>query len=53
MVKVNERCMLCAGCVGICPVDAITLYETGIYIDEKCIGCGACIRFCPVGALEE
>jgi ferredoxin len=54
MVRVDyDKCLYCAGCVGICPVDAITLYETRIVIDgEKCISCMTCVKFCPVGAME-
>ncbi len=55
MVRVNhEKCLYCAGCVGVCPTDAITLYETIIEIDnEKCVNCLTCVKFCPVGAMEE
>jgi len=54
MVRVNhEKCLYCAGCVGVCPTDAITLYETIIEIDnEKCVNCMTCVKFCPVGAME-
>ncbi|HHO57403.1 MAG TPA: 4Fe-4S dicluster domain-containing protein [Thermoplasmatales archaeon] len=54
MIRVDrERCLYCGGCVGICPVNAITLYETRIEISDACINCGLCVKFCPVGALEE
>ena len=55
MIKVNyDICLYCAGCVGICPTDAITLHETRIEIDgEKCIECMTCVKFCPVGAITE
>ena len=55
MVRVAyEKCLYCGGCVGVCPVDAIILYEINIEIDNNtCTQCGICIRFCPVGALEE
>ncbi|MHB8633046.1 MAG: 4Fe-4S binding protein [Thermoplasmatota archaeon] len=50
----HSRCIACAGCVGVCPVDAITLNEIVLAIDSSpCISCGLCIQFCPVGALEE
>lgn len=48
----HSRCISCAGCVGVCPVDTITLQELHLAIDQgPCISCGLCIQFCPVGAL--
>jgi Fe-S-cluster-containing hydrogenase component 2 len=39
--------------VGVCPVSAIVLKDTRIFIDEKkCINCGACVNICPVGAMS-
>ena len=55
MVAVNDHgvCIHCGGCVGVCPVDAITLEENKIVVDEsKCIDCGACVKMCPVGAMR-
>ncbi|HUR25087.1 MAG TPA: 4Fe-4S binding protein [Candidatus Thermoplasmatota archaeon] len=52
-VEVNHsRCISCAGCVGVCPVDTITLRELNLVVDQDpCISCGLCIQMCPVGAL--
>ena len=52
-VEVNHsRCIACAGCVGVCPVDTITLKEIVLTIEQDpCISCGLCIQMCPVGAL--
>lgn len=48
----HGRCISCAGCVGVCPVDTISLRELHLTIDQApCISCGLCIQFCPVGAL--
>lgn len=48
----HGRCISCAGCVGVCPVDTITLWGDHLEIDQSpCISCGLCIQFCPVGAL--
>ncbi len=54
MISSDRRlCLRCSGCVGVCPVSALTLKEHGIECDpEKCISCGKCVRFCPVSALK-
>ena len=50
----HGRCISCAGCVGVCPVDTITLKELHLTIDQDpCISCGLCIQMCPVGALTQ
>jgi len=53
MVNKNV-CIGCGGCVGICPVEAISLTEEGIaQIDyNKCIKCLSCQNFCPVNAIK-
>ncbi len=53
VAKNNHRiCIHCGGCVGVCPVGAITLEENVIVIDgTKCIDCGACVKMCPVKAM--
>jgi ferredoxin len=52
-VDVNHgRCISCAGCVGVCPVDTITLRGLTLVVEQDpCISCGLCIQMCPVGAL--
>jgi digeranylgeranylglycerophospholipid reductase len=47
----DMRCSYCGGCVSLCPVGAITLKETHLFVDESCIDCGFCIPACPVGAI--
>lgn len=48
----HSRCISCAGCVGVCPVDTITLKGLTLVVEQDpCISCGLCIQFCPVGAL--
>lgn len=50
----KDICINCVACVGMCPVKAIFMRETGLQIDKDlCTSCGTCIRICPVGALEE
>ncbi|KZX17264.1 ferredoxin [Methanobrevibacter cuticularis] len=49
-----KDCVGCGTCVPECPVDAITLAETGgvIEIDEDtCIKCGVCSQTCPWDAV--
>lgn len=48
----HGRCISCAGCVGVCPVDTITLKELHLTVEQgPCISCGLCVQMCPVGAL--
>jgi ferredoxin len=52
-VKIDGlKCVYCAGCIGFCPVNALTLYETKVVCDEKCIDCSACIKACPIKAIS-
>ncbi len=59
------KCVLCALCADVCPVDVISLVpaeevdpdvepgETALLIDEtRCIRCGLCIERCPPDALS-
>ncbi len=59
-----ERCVLCALCVDVCPIDVISLVPseevdeesiggTALLLDETaCIRCGLCIDRCPPDALS-
>lgn len=48
-----DKCMLCGGCVAVCPTDCITVYEAWMDINQgDCTNCGACVKVCPVGAME-
>lgn len=47
------KCLVCGGCISVCPQDAITMRSTvAIVSKEKCIDCGICIQMCPVGAIS-
>ncbi len=47
-----DKCMLCGGCVAVCPTDCITVYEAFMDIDQNdCTNCGSCVTVCPVGAM--
>ena len=59
-----EKCVLCALCADVCPVDVISLVPseeldpavegaTALLLDElACIRCGLCIERCPPDALS-
>ena len=47
----EERCMDCGGCVGVCPHDSIDLFQGFIQIRSSCTECDLCVRLCPVEAL--
>lgn len=59
-----EKCVLCALCADVCPVDVISLVPsedvqvgvtggTALLLDEDaCIRCGLCIERCPPDALS-
>jgi len=55
MPWINQNiCDSCGLCMGICPVQAIRLNETGkpqIH-DDTCIRCGKCHDICPVDAVR-
>lgn len=45
-------CVECAGCVSICPTEALHMQALTLECaDRECIGCDLCVRFCPVEAL--
>lgn len=49
----REKCLVCAGCVGICPALALDFRELEWTLDDgRCTRCGLCVRFCPAGALD-
>ena len=46
-------CIQCAGCVAVCPTQALDMYGLELHCDDaRCIGCDFCGRFCPVAALR-
>ena len=48
----RSKCVYCAGCIGVCPKLALTLFETRVECDaEKCVDCGLCVKACPVQAI--
>lgn len=49
-VFLEERCMDCGGCVGVCPHDALDLFQGFITVRATCTECDLCTRLCPVEA---
>lgn len=48
-----SRCIGCGECLAICPENAISQRQIGLYTDpEKCLGCGDCSDVCVAGASE-
>ena len=48
-----EKCVGCGGCVGACPMGAITPKDGKYFIDpEICANCGGCIGACPAEAIS-
>lgn len=50
---VNDWCMYCGECSGVCPLNVIEVKETSVIIYDECNECGICVRACPVNAIEE
>lgn len=48
----EARCTRCEQCIGICPMQAISLGETVTIDASKCTGCGACTSECPTDAIS-
>jgi uncharacterized protein (DUF362 family)/Pyruvate/2-oxoacid:ferredoxin oxidoreductase delta subunit len=45
-------CIRCGRCAEICPVNAISITETGAIFDRNlCISCFCCMEVCPVDAI--
>ncbi len=50
---VNDSCILCLTCAGVCPVGAFRKGDSQMAVDpDACIDCGVCISECPVGAIS-
>lgn len=50
----HDLCDLCGTCIGVCPVDCISMSESRLEIDNSmCIDCNFCLQVCPMEALKE
>lgn len=49
-----EVCIACGDCVEICPMEALTMDDSGMikYEQLRCIGCGLCVSVCPTEAVK-
>lgn len=48
----QEQCAQCGGCVGVCPVDALTLRFGELLLGPSCTECNLCVALCPVDAID-
>jgi ferredoxin len=52
---VEERCIHCGSCVGVCPTEALFMERPSYlvrYDEGKCIACELCVLACPTHAME-
>ncbi len=47
----KTKCSGCECCVGVCPVEAITMKDGVAVVGDGCIDCGACVGECPSEAI--
>ncbi len=49
---VNDDCIRCGICAGVCPADNITVTEEGVRFSDRCEVCYACLHNCPQHAIH-
>ena len=49
---VNNTCISCGTCVGVCPRNNIQLVGGKPSFGTYCIGCLSCIQYCPKQAIN-
>jgi len=52
MISIDiEKCVVCGGCIDLCPSIAIRMVHDTVVIDpEKCTECNICVTVCPMSA---
>ncbi len=52
MVKIDsDKCVVCGGCIDLCPAIAISMIDDLVIIDDQlCTECGICVKVCPMNA---
>lgn len=53
--KLDEKCVDCGACVGVCPTKALSLERPAMRVlldADQCVACGECEKACPVDAIE-
>lgn len=43
----TSLCTFCGTCIGVCPNDALEIYEEKIVLKGQCSACGLCYKACP------
>lgn len=51
--KVSMDCIKCGRCVRICPVNNISMDESGVKFGDQCQQCMSCIQWCPQRAIDK
>jgi ferredoxin len=52
-IEITSDCVLCTGCIPVCPKDALWLTPIRLCVDEaRCVLCGYCAAACPVTAIR-
>ena len=52
---VQDKCVDCGACVGVCPTSALVLERPAMHVvldAGQCVVCGECVKACPVSAIE-
>ena len=52
MVQIDpDKCVVCGGCIDLCPSIAISMVDDLVIIDDQlCTECGICVKVCPMNA---
>jgi ferredoxin/flavodoxin len=50
--RVDENCTRCELCVKACPVENISISDSGITFGDKCILCIRCVNQCPAESVQ-